>query len=105
MATWLSMKPGFTRATRSCRSGPPHWQRCVRWTHSTSYLAAAQPCAADAQVAQALDYTERWVTLLYQAARGGRGCRHGQRQPWRTRQRMDPCLAHVFIYEHCLPLT
>ena len=57
-----------------------------------------------AQVAQALDYTERWVTLLYQAAREAVAAGMDLKAAMaHTRQRMDPVFGHVFIYEHCLP--
>jgi glyoxylase-like metal-dependent hydrolase (beta-lactamase superfamily II) len=57
-----------------------------------------------ANVNQALDYTKRWVQLLYQcgkeAAAQGMDLKAAMAH---TRQVMDPIFGHVFIYEHCLP--
>ena len=55
-------------------------------------------------VNKALDYTQRWVTTLFQA---GKEAVAGQMDlkaaMAHTRKSMDPVFGHVFIYEHCLP--
>jgi glyoxylase-like metal-dependent hydrolase (beta-lactamase superfamily II) len=55
-------------------------------------------------VNKALDYTQRWVTTLFQA---GKEAVAGQMDlnaaMAHTRKAMDPVFGHVFIYEHCLP--
>jgi glyoxylase-like metal-dependent hydrolase (beta-lactamase superfamily II) len=57
-----------------------------------------------ANVAKALDYTQRWVTTLFQcgkeAASQGMDLKAAMAH---TRKSMDPLFGHVFIYEHCLP--
>ncbi len=57
-----------------------------------------------ANVDKALDYTQRWVTTLFQcgkeAAAQGLDLKAAMAH---TRARMDPLFGHVFIYEHCLP--
>ncbi|MEY2682970.1 MAG: hypothetical protein RJA09_114 [Pseudomonadota bacterium] len=58
----------------------------------------------NANVNKALDYTQRWVTTLFQA---GKEAVAGQMDlkaaMAHTRKAMDPVFGHVFIYEHCLP--
>ncbi len=58
----------------------------------------------NANVNKALDYTQRWVQLLYQcgkeAAAKGMDLKAAMAH---TRSAMDPIFGHVFIYEHCLP--
>ena len=58
----------------------------------------------NADVNKALDYTQRWVRLLYQAGREavaqGMDLKAAMAH---TRKSMDPVFGHVFIYEHCLP--
>jgi glyoxylase-like metal-dependent hydrolase (beta-lactamase superfamily II) len=58
----------------------------------------------NANVNKALDYTQRWVQLLYQcgkeAAAKGMDLKAAMAH---TRSVMDPIFGHVFIYEHCLP--
>jgi len=58
----------------------------------------------NAAVNKALDYTKRWVEMLFQAAKEAaaqgmdlKACME------HTRKSMDPVFGHVFIYEHCLP--
>jgi hypothetical protein len=57
-----------------------------------------------ADVNKALDYTRRWVEILYacgkEAAAAGMDLKAAMAH---TRTRMDPLFGHVFIYEHCLP--
>ena len=57
-----------------------------------------------ANVTKALDYTQRWVTTLFeagkQAAKEGMDLKAAMAH---TRKSMDPVFGHVFIYEHCLP--
>ena len=57
-----------------------------------------------ANVNKALDYTQRWVTTLFQAgkvaAAEGMDLKAAMAH---TRKVMDPIFGHVFIYEHCLP--
>ena len=57
-----------------------------------------------ANVNKALDYTQRWVHMLYQA--GKEAAAEGmdlKAAMAHTRKSMDPIFGHVFIYEHCLP--
>ena len=57
-----------------------------------------------ANVNKALDYTQRWVQMLYQA--GKEAAAQGmdlKAAMAHTRKSMDPIFGHVFIYEHCLP--
>ena len=57
-----------------------------------------------ANVNKSLDYTQRWVQMLYQA--GIEAVAQGldlKAAMAHTRKRMDPIFGHVFIYEHCLP--
>ena len=57
-----------------------------------------------ANVARALDYTRRWVEMLYrcgqEAVAQGMDLKAAMAH---TRSHMDPVFGHVFIYEHCLP--
>ncbi len=57
-----------------------------------------------ANVEKALDYTKRWVQMLFQcgkeAAAQGLDLKAAMAH---TRKSMDPVFGHVFIYEHCLP--
>jgi len=58
----------------------------------------------NADVNKALDYTARWVTTLFQAAREAAAAGMDLKAAMaHTRQKMDPVFGHVFIYEHCLP--
>jgi glyoxylase-like metal-dependent hydrolase (beta-lactamase superfamily II) len=58
----------------------------------------------NANVNKALDYTQRWVTTLYQAAKDAVAQGMDLKAAMAlVRQRMDPVFGHVFIYEHCLP--
>jgi glyoxylase-like metal-dependent hydrolase (beta-lactamase superfamily II) len=53
---------------------------------------------------KAIDYTQRWVTDLYQTARAGVAQGKDLKQIFAdTRKVMDPVFGNVFIYEHCLP--
>jgi glyoxylase-like metal-dependent hydrolase (beta-lactamase superfamily II) len=57
-----------------------------------------------ANVNKALDYTQRWVTTLFQC--GKEAFAQGldlKASMAHTRKSMDPIFGHVFIYEHCLP--
>lgn len=55
-------------------------------------------------VNKALDYTQRWVTTLFESAREAAAAGMDLKAAMaHTRQRMDPMFGHVFIYEHCLP--
>ncbi len=57
-----------------------------------------------ANVNKALDYTQRWVELLFKA--GQEAAAQGmdlKAAMAHTRKSMDPVFGHVFIYEHCLP--
>ena len=57
-----------------------------------------------ADVNKALDYTQHWVTTLFQA--GKEAAQEGmdlKTAMAHTRKSMDPVFGHVFIYEHCLP--
>ncbi len=57
-----------------------------------------------ANVHKSLDYTKRWVQMLYQA--GKEAVAQGmdlKAAMAHTRKSMDPVFGHVFIYEHCLP--
>ncbi len=57
-----------------------------------------------AQVNQALDYTRRWVQMLYECAQEAVAKKLDLKGAMaHTRQKMDPIFGHVFIYEHCLP--
>ena len=57
-----------------------------------------------ANVQKALDYTQRWVQMLFkagqEAAAAGMDLKAAMAH---TRRSMDPVFGHVFIYEHCLP--
>jgi glyoxylase-like metal-dependent hydrolase (beta-lactamase superfamily II) len=53
---------------------------------------------------KALDYTKRWVTTLFSAAKEAAAHNMDLKQAMaHTRKSMDPIFGHVFIYEHCLP--
>ena len=57
-----------------------------------------------ANVNKALDYTQRWVELLFKA--GQEAAAQGMNLKVamaHTHKRMGPIFGHVFIYEHCLP--
>jgi glyoxylase-like metal-dependent hydrolase (beta-lactamase superfamily II) len=57
-----------------------------------------------ANVHKALDYTQRWVTILFQAGKEAVAAGMDLKAAMaHTRQSMDPVFGHVFIYEHCLP--
>ena len=53
---------------------------------------------------QAIDYTKKWVTDLYQTARAGVAAGKDLKAVFAdVRSVMDPVFGSVFIYEHCLP--
>ena len=55
-------------------------------------------------VNKALDYTQRWVTTLFQAGKEAAAAGMDLKAAMaHTRKSMDPLFGHVFIYEHCLP--
>jgi hypothetical protein len=55
-------------------------------------------------VNKALDYTQRWVTTLFQAGKEAVAENMDLKAAMaHTRKSMDPVFGHVFIYEHCLP--
>ena len=55
-------------------------------------------------VNKALDYTQRWVTTLFQAGREAAAQGMDLKAAMaHARKSMDPVFGHVFIYEHCLP--
>ena len=55
-------------------------------------------------VNKALDYTQRWVTTLFQAGKEAVAANMDLKAAMaHTRKSMDPVFGHVFIYEHCLP--
>ena len=55
-------------------------------------------------VNKALDYTQRWVTTLFQAGKEAAAQDMDLKAAMaHTRKSMDPVFGHVFIYEHCLP--
>lgn len=57
-----------------------------------------------ADVNKALDYTQRWVTTLFQAGKEAAAAGMDLKAAMaHTRKSMDPVFGHVFIYEHCLP--
>ena len=57
-----------------------------------------------ADVNKALDYTQRWVTTLFQAGKEAAAAGMDLKSAMaHTRKSMDPVFGHVFIYEHCLP--
>ena len=57
-----------------------------------------------ANVDKALDYTQRWVTTLFQAGKEAVAAGMDLKAAMaHTRKSMDPVFGHVFIYEHCLP--
>jgi glyoxylase-like metal-dependent hydrolase (beta-lactamase superfamily II) len=58
----------------------------------------------NADVNKALDYTQRWVTTLFQAGKEAVAGKMDLKAAMaHTRKSMDPVFGHVFIYEHCLP--
>jgi glyoxylase-like metal-dependent hydrolase (beta-lactamase superfamily II) len=58
----------------------------------------------NADVNKALDYTQRWVTTLFQAGKEAAAADMDLKAAMaHTRKSMDPVFGHVFIYEHCLP--
>ena len=58
----------------------------------------------NANVNKALDYTQRWVTTLFQAGKEAVAAGMDLKAAMaHTRKSMDPVFGHVFIYEHCLP--
>jgi glyoxylase-like metal-dependent hydrolase (beta-lactamase superfamily II) len=58
----------------------------------------------NANVNKALDYTQRWVTTLFQAGKEAVAAKMDLKAAMaHTRKSMDPVFGHVFIYEHCLP--
>ncbi|HEX5388978.1 MAG TPA: MBL fold metallo-hydrolase [Burkholderiaceae bacterium] len=58
----------------------------------------------NANVNKALDYTQRWVTTLFQAGKEAVAAGMDLKAAMaHTRKSMDPLFGHVFIYEHCLP--
>ncbi|MEN9384738.1 MAG: hypothetical protein RL323_1881 [Pseudomonadota bacterium] len=55
-------------------------------------------------VNKALDYTQGWVSTLFQAGKEAvAGNMDLKAAMAHTRKSMDPVFGHVFIYEHCLP--
>jgi len=58
----------------------------------------------NADVNKALDYTQRWVTTLFQAGKEAAAAGMDLKTAMaHTRKSMDPVFGHVFIYEHFLP--
>ena len=58
----------------------------------------------NANVNKALDYTQRWVSTLFQAGKEAVAAKMDLKAAMaHTRKSMDPVFGHVFIYEHCLP--
>jgi glyoxylase-like metal-dependent hydrolase (beta-lactamase superfamily II) len=57
-----------------------------------------------AEVHQAIDYTQKWVTDLFSTAKAGVAAGKNLKEIFAdTRKVMDPVFGNVFIYEHCLP--
>lgn len=57
-----------------------------------------------ADVAKALDYTQRWVETLYRCGKEAAAANMDLKAAMaHTRKSMDPIFGNVFIYEHCLP--
>ena len=57
-----------------------------------------------ADVNKALDYTKRWVEMLFAAGKEAAAANMDLKAAMaHTRKAMDPVFGHVFIYEHCLP--
>jgi glyoxylase-like metal-dependent hydrolase (beta-lactamase superfamily II) len=57
-----------------------------------------------AEVHKAIDYTQKWVTDLFNTAKAGVAAGKNLKEIFAdTRQVMDPVFGGVFIYEHCLP--
>ena len=55
-------------------------------------------------VNKALDYTQRWVTTLFNSGKEAAEANMDLKAAMaHTRKSMDPVFGHVFIYEHCLP--
>ena len=58
----------------------------------------------NANVNKALDYTQRWVSTLFQAGKEAVAAKLDLKAAMaHTRKSMDPVFGQVFIYEHCLP--
>ncbi|PHM19844.1 MAG: MBL fold metallo-hydrolase [Curvibacter sp. PD_MW3] len=58
----------------------------------------------NANVNKALDYTKRWVEMLYTAGKEAVAQKMDLKAAMaHTRKSMDPVFGKVFIYEHCLP--
>jgi glyoxylase-like metal-dependent hydrolase (beta-lactamase superfamily II) len=58
----------------------------------------------NANVNKALDYTQSWVTTLFQAGKEAVAAKMDLKAAMaHTRKSMDPVFGQVFIYEHCLP--
>ena len=58
----------------------------------------------NAQVNKSLEYTHKWVQMLYQCAQQAVAQKMDLKAAMaHTRKHMDPVFGHVFIYEHCLP--
>jgi glyoxylase-like metal-dependent hydrolase (beta-lactamase superfamily II) len=57
-----------------------------------------------ADVDNAIDYTKRWVEMLFAAAKEAAAAQMDLKSAMaHTRKTMDPVFGQVFIYEHCLP--
>ena len=57
-----------------------------------------------ANVNKALDFTQRWVQMLYAAGKEAAAVGMDLKAAMaHTRKTMDPIFGHVFIYEHYLP--
>jgi glyoxylase-like metal-dependent hydrolase (beta-lactamase superfamily II) len=57
-----------------------------------------------ADVTRALDYTRRWVTTLFDAAKEAVAQNMSLNEAFKlAKARMDPVFGHVPIYEHCMP--
>lgn len=57
-----------------------------------------------AEVHKAIDYTQKWVTDLFNTAKAGVAAGKNLKEIFAdTRKVMDPVFGSVFIYEHCLP--
>lgn len=57
-----------------------------------------------AEVHKAIDYTQKWVTDLFNTVKAGVAAGKNLKEIFAdTRKVMDPVFGSVFIYEHCLP--
>jgi glyoxylase-like metal-dependent hydrolase (beta-lactamase superfamily II) len=57
-----------------------------------------------ADVNRALDYTKKWVTMLFEAGKEGVAKKLTLKQTFElAKSRMDPVFGQVPIYEHCMP--